>query len=181
MRRSGAAPDFPCVKVKQGPSFETYKRIVRLLMHLDRLTAIMEIVAIPGRGLTTAEVQKAIGLLRSTHYQLLHSLAKHRLINAPVVQGSCRGSRGKFSRGDPQRIHKAYKGVPQNRIRTDRRTALSRMRSGNRHRCVQRSGVGVDRPYRRIDQYWRSRLRLLLQVGLPQRDWGGTATERSRA
>lgn len=129
LRGSGATPDFPCVKVKQSPIFETDTRIVRLPMHLVRLTEVMKIAAIPGRGLTAAEVLKATGLLWSTYYKLLHSLVKHRSINEPVVQCSCCLCREKLSGGDPQRIHEAYEGAPRNRIRTDRRTALSRMRS----------------------------------------------------
>ncbi len=49
-------------------------------MHLERLIAILEIVAIAGRALTAAEVQKATGLPRPTCYRLLQALAKHRLI-----------------------------------------------------------------------------------------------------
>lgn len=52
-------------------------------MHLDRLIAILEIVATVGRGLTAAEVQKATGLPRPTCYRLLHTLAEHRLIDDP--------------------------------------------------------------------------------------------------
>lgn len=52
-------------------------------MHLDRLIAILEVVAIAGRGLTAAEVQKATGLPRPTCYRLLQTLAKHRLIDDP--------------------------------------------------------------------------------------------------
>lgn len=164
----------------QSPVFETDTRIVRLPMHLDRLTEVMKIAAIPGRGLTAAEVLKATGLLRSTYYKLLLSLVKHRSINEPVVQCSCCVCREKLSGGEPQRIHEAYEGAPRNRIRTDRRTALSRMRSGYLHRCVQQGGPGVDWPYRRICQCWRSRSSAPLQGGLSQRDWRGTATKRSQ-
>lgn len=52
-------------------------------MHLERLVAILEIVAIAGRGLTATEVQKATGLPRPTCYRLLQTLAKHRLIDDP--------------------------------------------------------------------------------------------------
>lgn len=50
-------------------------------MHLDRLIAILEIIAVAGRGLTAAEVQKATGLPRPTCYRLLQTLANHRLID----------------------------------------------------------------------------------------------------
>jgi len=50
-------------------------------VHLDRLIAILEIIAIAGRGLTAAEVQKATGLPRPTCYRLLQTLANHRLID----------------------------------------------------------------------------------------------------
>ncbi|MFO7758831.1 MAG: helix-turn-helix domain-containing protein [Roseovarius sp.] len=52
-------------------------------MHLDRLIAILEIVAIAGRRLIAAEVQKASGMPRPTCHRLLQSLAKHRLIDDP--------------------------------------------------------------------------------------------------
>lgn len=52
-------------------------------MHLDRLISILEIVAIAGRGLSAAEVQKATGLPRPTCYRLLQTLANHRLIDDP--------------------------------------------------------------------------------------------------
>ncbi len=50
-------------------------------MHLDRLIAILEVVAIAGRGLTAVEVQKVTGLPRPTCYRLLQTRAKHRLID----------------------------------------------------------------------------------------------------
>jgi DNA-binding IclR family transcriptional regulator len=55
--------------------------MVRLAVHLDRLISILEIVAIAGRGLTVAEVQKATGLPRPTCYRLMQTLLKHRLID----------------------------------------------------------------------------------------------------
>ena len=180
LRRSDARPDFPCVKVKQGSIFETDTRIVRLPMYLDRLTEVMNFVALPGRGLTAAEVQKATGSLRSKCCSLLKSLANHQLINDPVDQGSGRVCRAQLSGGDPQRIHKVYQDAPKGRIRTGCPTALSRVRSGHLDRCVKRSRASVDRPYRRIVQCRHSRSSAPIQGGLPQRDWGGTATRRSQ-
>ncbi|TNF13025.1 MAG: IclR family transcriptional regulator [Rhodobacteraceae bacterium] len=52
-------------------------------MHLERLVGILESVAIAGRGLSPAEVQKATGLPRPTCYRLLQTLANHRLIDDP--------------------------------------------------------------------------------------------------
>lgn len=54
---------------------------MRVYMHLDRLIAILEVVAIAGRGLTAVEVQKVTGLPRPTCYRLLQTRAKHRLID----------------------------------------------------------------------------------------------------
>ncbi len=56
-------------------------------MHLERLIAILETVAIAGRGVTTAEVQKATRLPRPTGYRLLQTLAHHRLIDDPDDNG----------------------------------------------------------------------------------------------
>lgn len=50
-------------------------------MHLDRLVAILEAVAVAGRAVTAVEVQAATGLPRPTCYRLLQSLADHRLLD----------------------------------------------------------------------------------------------------
>ncbi len=55
--------------------------MMRLAVHLERLIAILEIVAIAGRGVAATEIQKATGLPRPTCYRLLQTLAKHRLID----------------------------------------------------------------------------------------------------
>lgn len=52
-------------------------------MHLDRLTSLLETVAIAGRAVSTAEIQQATGLPRPTCYRLLQSLAEHRLLDEP--------------------------------------------------------------------------------------------------
>ena len=52
-------------------------------VHLDRLIAVLETVAIAGRALSPAEVQQATGLPRPTCYRLLQTLAEHRLLEEP--------------------------------------------------------------------------------------------------
>lgn len=52
-------------------------------MHLDRLIAVLEAVAIAGRAISPAEVQRATGLPRPTCYRLLQTLAEHRLLDEP--------------------------------------------------------------------------------------------------
>ena len=52
-------------------------------MHLGRLIAVLETVAIAGRAVSPADVQHATGLPRPTCYRLLQTLAEHRLLDAP--------------------------------------------------------------------------------------------------
>ncbi|MFB9149430.1 IclR family transcriptional regulator [Roseovarius ramblicola] len=52
-------------------------------MHLERLTSLLEAVAVAGRAVTTPEIQQATGLPRPTCYRLLQSLAEHRLLDEP--------------------------------------------------------------------------------------------------
>lgn len=52
-------------------------------MHLDRLIAVLETVAIAGRPVSASELQKATGLPRPTCYRLLQTLAEHRLLDDP--------------------------------------------------------------------------------------------------
>ena len=52
-------------------------------MHLDRLIAVLETVAIAGRAVSPADVQRATGLPRPTCYRLLQTLAAHRLLDEP--------------------------------------------------------------------------------------------------
>src|SRR6056297_596211 len=51
-------------------------------MHLDRLVAVLEAVAVAGRPVSPAEVQEATGLPRPTCYRLLQTLAEHRLLES---------------------------------------------------------------------------------------------------
>lgn len=53
-------------------------------MHLDRLVSILETVAIAGRSISAAELQKMTDLPRPTCYRLLHLLAKHGLLDDPL-------------------------------------------------------------------------------------------------
>lgn len=52
-------------------------------MSLDRLITVLESVAIAGRAVSPADVQRATGLPRPTCYRLLQTLAEHRLLDAP--------------------------------------------------------------------------------------------------
>ena len=61
-------------------------------MHLDRLIAVLEAVAIAGRRVTAADVQAATTLPRPTCYRLLQTLADHRLLDHGD-DGFCIGDR----------------------------------------------------------------------------------------
>lgn len=52
-------------------------------MHLDRLINVLETVAIAGRPVSPADIQKATGLPRPTCYRLLQTLAEHGLLDEP--------------------------------------------------------------------------------------------------
>lgn len=52
-------------------------------MHLARLIAVLETVAIAGRAVSAADVQRATGLPRPTCYRLLQTLAEHCLLDEP--------------------------------------------------------------------------------------------------
>lgn len=56
-------------------------------MHLDRLIAVLEAVAVAGRPVATLEIQQATGLPRPTCYRLLQTLAKYRLLDEPDERG----------------------------------------------------------------------------------------------
>jgi len=53
-------------------------------MHLDRLIAVLETVAVAGRPLSASELQQATGLPRPTCYRLLQTLAEYRLLEDPA-------------------------------------------------------------------------------------------------
>ena len=52
-------------------------------MHLDRLIQVLETVAIAGKPVSPAEVQRVTGIPRPTCYRLLQTLADHRLLDQP--------------------------------------------------------------------------------------------------
>jgi DNA-binding IclR family transcriptional regulator len=52
-------------------------------MHLSRIIAVLEAVAVAGRPLSAPELQRATGLPRPTCYRLLQTLAEHRLLDDP--------------------------------------------------------------------------------------------------
>ena len=52
-------------------------------MHLHRLIQVLETVAIAGKPVSPAEVQRVTGIPRPTCYRLLQTLASHRLLDQP--------------------------------------------------------------------------------------------------
>ena len=52
-------------------------------MNLDRLIQVLETVAIAGKPVSPAEVQRVTGIPRPTCYRLLQDLANHRLLDQP--------------------------------------------------------------------------------------------------
>ncbi|MEM7043385.1 MAG: IclR family transcriptional regulator [Pseudomonadota bacterium] len=52
-------------------------------MSLDRFIAVLESVAVAGRPVSPADVQRATGLPRPTCYRLLQALAEQRLLETP--------------------------------------------------------------------------------------------------
>lgn len=53
-------------------------------MHLDRLIAVLEAVAVAGRTVSPTDLQRATGIPRPTCYRLLQTLAEHRLLDEPL-------------------------------------------------------------------------------------------------
>ncbi|MGH1578255.1 IclR family transcriptional regulator [Planktotalea sp.] len=56
-------------------------------MHLDRLIALLEIVAVAGRPVSVVEIQKATGLPKPTCYRLIQTLAEQKLLDQPQDDG----------------------------------------------------------------------------------------------
>lgn len=56
-------------------------------MHLERLIGLMEIVAVVGRPVSAAEVQKVTGLPKPTCYRLIQSLQEQKLLDQPADDG----------------------------------------------------------------------------------------------
>jgi IclR family acetate operon transcriptional repressor len=56
-------------------------------MHLERLISLLEIVAVVGRPVSAAEVQKIIGLPKPTCYRLMQSLHHEKLLDRPMGDG----------------------------------------------------------------------------------------------
>lgn len=56
-------------------------------MHLDRLISLLEVVAVAGRPVSVAEVQKVTGVPKPTCYRLVQSLADHQLLDQPADDG----------------------------------------------------------------------------------------------
>lgn len=50
-------------------------------MHLERLIAILEIIAVSGRAISVSDIQKATALPKPTVYRLCSALADHQLID----------------------------------------------------------------------------------------------------
>ncbi|MFV1875698.1 IclR family transcriptional regulator [Nioella sp.] len=56
-------------------------------MHLDRLIAILELVAVAGRPVSASEIQKATGLPKPTCYRLMQTLQDQGLVESPADDG----------------------------------------------------------------------------------------------
>ncbi len=56
-------------------------------MHLERLIGLLEIIAVTGRPVSAAEVQKATGLPKPTCYRLIQTLSDQKLIDQPTEDG----------------------------------------------------------------------------------------------
>lgn len=56
-------------------------------MHLERLITVLEIVAVAGRPVSAAEIQKATGLPKPTCYRLFQTLLNKGLAEAPSGDG----------------------------------------------------------------------------------------------
>lgn len=56
-------------------------------MHLDRLISILEIIAVAGRPVSVAEVQRATDLPKPTCYRLIQSLVEQKLVDEPSGDG----------------------------------------------------------------------------------------------
>ncbi len=56
-------------------------------MHLDRLIAILEIVAVAGRPVSASEIQKTTALPKPTCYRLIQTLQDQGLVDAPSGDG----------------------------------------------------------------------------------------------
>lgn len=56
-------------------------------MHLERLIGVLEIIAVAGRPVSVAEVQKATGLPKPTCYRLIQSLVDQKLLDQPTSDG----------------------------------------------------------------------------------------------
>ena len=57
-------------------------------MHLDRLIAILELVAVAGRPVTASEIQKATGLPKPTCYRMMQTLQMMPTLTGPMGGGS---------------------------------------------------------------------------------------------
>ena len=56
-------------------------------MHLERLIALLELVAVVGRPVSVSEIQKASGLPKPTCYRLVQTLLEQKLLDQPADDG----------------------------------------------------------------------------------------------
>jgi DNA-binding IclR family transcriptional regulator len=56
-------------------------------MHLERLISLLEVIAVAGRPLTAAEIQRATGLPKPSCYRLIQSLVDQKLVDQPGEDG----------------------------------------------------------------------------------------------
>lgn len=56
-------------------------------MHLERLINLLEVIAVAGRPVSAAEIQKATGLPKPSCYRLIQSLVDQKLVDQPGEDG----------------------------------------------------------------------------------------------
>ena len=56
-------------------------------MHIDRLITLLELIAVAGRPISPAELQKATGLPKATCYRLVQTLQDHNLVDSHDESG----------------------------------------------------------------------------------------------
>ena len=56
-------------------------------MHLERLINLLEIIAVAGRPISAAEIQRATGLPKPSCYRLIQSLVEQKLVDQPEKNG----------------------------------------------------------------------------------------------
>ena len=56
-------------------------------MHLERLISLLEIIAVAGRPISAADLQRATGLPKPSCYRLIQTLVEQKLVDQPGEDG----------------------------------------------------------------------------------------------